>query len=579
MKEKAAKEKRTDLGRGILFGKALGITFMLALVFFFGNLYILHANSPEISFEKEEIVLYMGDSYKPKLLREEMENPIIYFTWETISETSGDPIRLDDKTGEIIALSPGAVIVTVHLQKQEGEKEYTNEMRVQVRESQKLAPHYGDAVRLEAASLELYQDSTFTASEENIVQVQEDGSITVIGYGNVNIFAQTTRETTVCVAEIQVIMPSFVQKELARALTSEPFQLQLQDAGGIENTTWEVSNPKVASIDQQGILRPLATGTVTVKANLYKEGIQEIVATCTVEITKPSLSANLAVAVEGKKSLSLRGLGKYSTVSWSISNSAKAAVTQGRETTVTGLKKGNIKLFATVDGVTLTCNLYITKPKFKTATVLLARKKKTTLQVSGLSTYSTVAFTSGNAKQLKVWKKTGKIKGLKNSCVQVTAVVDGKTITCDVVVGKWSAINAVKYARTQKGKKYSQAKRMKKNYYDCSSFIWRCYSRYKIDFGVPKEYGWAPVASAEAKWCKKHKKVIAKKAVKKKKLLPGDLIFYSYGGNNGQYKNIDHVAMYTSDGKIIHASSSKGKVVEVDYYPSDAIVMIARPSK
>jgi murein DD-endopeptidase / murein LD-carboxypeptidase len=45
-------------------------------------------------------------------------------------------------------------------------------------------------------------------------------------------------------------------------------------------------------------------------------------------------------------------------------------------------------------------------------------------------------------------------------------------------------------------------------------------------------------------------------------LQPGDLIYFDTIKNNG--KNVDHVGIYAGNGKMIHASSGSGKVVEVN---------------
>ena len=49
-------------------------------------------------------------------------------------------------------------------------------------------------------------------------------------------------------------------------------------------------------------------------------------------------------------------------------------------------------------------------------------------------------------------------------------------------------------------------------------------------------------------------------------LEKGDLIFWT--GNSSRYKKIGHVGIYIGSGKIIDASSAKGKVVERDVWQS-----------
>jgi cell wall-associated NlpC family hydrolase len=50
--------------------------------------------------------------------------------------------------------------------------------------------------------------------------------------------------------------------------------------------------------------------------------------------------------------------------------------------------------------------------------------------------------------------------------------------------------------------------------------------------------------------------------VDKKNLQAGDLVFFNTIDGNG--KNVDHVGLYIGNGKMIHASSGQGKVVEVN---------------
>lgn len=85
---------------------------------------------------------------------------------------------------------------------------------------------------------------------------------------------------------------------------------------------------------------------------------------------------------------------------------------------------------------------------------------------------------------------------------------------------------------------------MRKDYVDCSSFVWKSYKPYGVNFGS-KSY--APTAADIAKWCGKKKKLLKLSTYngKSDRLLPGDLIFYrKRSGKNGRYKNIDHIAMY-----------------------------------
>ena len=167
-------------------------------------------------------------------------------------------------------------------------------------------------------------------------------------------------------------------------------------------------------------------------------------------------------------------------------------------------------------------------------------------------------------------------KKVGHATVKVKA--DGKTFSILAEISSKNAYRAMKKAIAISKTKttYSQARRMSKRYYDCSSMVSRVYRNYGVYFGSPR--GWSPTAADIGKWCTRNKKVVAKKAVSYKKLLPGDLIFFS-SGKNGRYKNITHVEMYTGGATDVSASSSYGRVVHYGYSKSSQIVLIARPTK
>ncbi|MBR6223820.1 MAG: C40 family peptidase [Lachnospiraceae bacterium] len=117
-------------------------------------------------------------------------------------------------------------------------------------------------------------------------------------------------------------------------------------------------------------------------------------------------------------------------------------------------------------------------------------------------------------------------------------------------------------AMTKVGCGYSQDKRMQQGWYDCSSLVYRLYK----EVGINLPY----VASTQGQYCYKNAMIINKKDLK-----PGDLIFYSYE-DNGQFRNISHVAIYVGDGKMVHAANSKRGVV-LDPLRTSSVVFYARP--
>lgn len=80
-----------------------------------------------------------------------------------------------------------------------------------------------------------------------------------------------------------------------------------------------------------------------------------------------------------------------------------------------------------------------------------------------------------------------------------------------------------------------------KNGADCSGFVMKVYLD-ALDVKLPR------VSREQGAFCKK---------IDKSDLFPGDLIFF----NTGKSGKVTHVGIYLGEGKMIHASASKGVVV------------------
>lgn len=131
----------------------------------------------------------------------------------------------------------------------------------------------------------------------------------------------------------------------------------------------------------------------------------------------------------------------------------------------------------------------------------------------------------------------------------------------------------VKLALTKVGCAYDQNRRMQSNpdVFDCSSFVFRIYrDTAGITFGSKNQY-YAPVAADLLKWCDQKKFTFHDK----KKLKPGDVIFYSRY-HNGRYKNITHVSIYTGNNRIVEAKGIAWGVVTSDY-SNKGVVSFAKP--
>ena len=169
-----------------------------------------------------------------------------------------------------------------------------------------------------------------------------------------------------------------------------------------------------------------------------------------------------------------------------------------------------------------------------------------------------VTYASMNKKIATVGKTSGKVRFKKLGSTYVKVKVGNKVvgkIMVEVTYKKQykAVMNALKDNKAKL--KYSQTKRMKKKYRDCSSFVSRCYydkslGRKLYTIGPKSARKWSLTAAGQAKWLNQKGKRVAYKAVSVDKLLPGDLVYYvtGYAGENKEYRHIDHAAMYIGGG-------------------------------
>ena len=353
---------------------------------------------------------------------------------------------------------------------------------------------------------------------------------------------------------------------------------------------WSSSNPLVASVDEKGVVNPLSEGQAYITAVLTRpSGIKESY-TCSFYVTNPVISVTASnLAKDAYMNITVRGTA--GDAMWYSSDTGVATVYsnvyegQAPGAIITAVKTGSAVISVNVDGITLNCNITVTNPQLKKDFYVTVRGTKQIINVTGLNDASRVVYSTSDSRVATV-SSTGVLTAKAIGYAAIVASVDGTELTVSVNVGKKKGVKAVLNALKAEGAVYSQARRMQKGYYDCSSLVWRSYAPVKIYFG---DRHYAPVAANEAKYLVKHKKTVAVKNINRlNKLRPGDLLFFK-GNKNGRYKNIYHVAIYMgqqgesydgkvySYGRMIHANGSN--VSQSFIYNKDKVAVIGRPAK
>lgn len=228
--------------------------------------------------------------------------------------------------------------------------------------------------------------------------------------------------------------------------------------------------------------------------------------------------------------------------------------------------------------VTITINNKQFKVHIKAAEVsmpknslLMSKKQVKQLHIKGAQ--KGIKWSSSNPKAVKVFSN-GKVKAKRTGNAVIKAKIGDVSLGCavSVVLPKRQKVikRAIKIGQTCT---YSQAKRMEKNYYDCSSLVWRSYKLCGINFG---NANYAPVAADQGKWCVKNKKIVkgglSNKNIQNMKINAGDVMFETGESDNGRFRGIFHVEMIS--GYVCYGFDSNNNPVlgiawanrPVDYY-------------
>ena len=354
--------------------------------------------------------------------------------------------------------------------------------------------------------------------------------------------------------------------------------------------TFDIEDKNVATIEN-GVLKALSAGTTKITVIKNVDGVENT-EEYQFTVTDPKfIRESDAIAEFGNATIKelLSGTCEQSAITDLVSSKPSKIKVDGMS--ISGVKKcGSVVISCIVDGRELKATFTVTRSRPKEALkqkanksdsyyyysckpVIVQKGKKSTFKTTGMSSVSHAEYTNYGPDIASVSDK-GVVKGKKYGSSHFIVRIDYREYYITTVVAKKKAVQVLKKAYTTLGKNYSQPRRMDKNYYDCSSLVYRVFKPYGIDFGVN---GWAPTADMEAYYMYTHGKMKYHKGVSYKKLKPGDIVFFG-PRTKGSYGDIYHVAIYVGDDTIIHAAGTAYGVIQSKYSDrKKSVGCIARP--
>lgn len=218
---------------------------------------------------------------------------------------------------------------------------------------------------------------------------------------------------------------------------------------------------------------------------------------------------------------------------------------------------GQTTVTITINNKTFTVKIKTISISISKNSLLMSKKQVKQLKVKGVK--NGIKWSSSNSKIASV-SSSGKVKAKKNGNVVIKAKVGNVSVGCAVSVVSKNRQKAIQRAiKISTTCTYSQPKRMQTEFYDCSSLVWKAYSKYGINFG---NSSYAPVAADQGKWCATHNKLVkgglSQKNITNMKLNAGDLMFKT-GANNNRYRGIYHVEMIS--GYVCYGFDSNNKPI------------------
>lgn len=256
-------------------------------------------------------------------------------------------------------------------------------------------------------------DSCFTISNDKTITPKKAGNYYFYLYAE-------DEEQPMCKCNLIIKAPSF-SKTSYNVYKNKSVATSLN--GKSANTTYTSSNNAIATVDQNGNVKGLKAGTVTITANTngYKAATKVVV-------SNPTLSQK-AVSLYQKKTVTLKVNGGTGAVKWSSSNPQIAKVASNGK--VTALKPGTAYISANVNGDIAKCKVTVKAPALSVKSKTIVAKETYTLKINGAT--GKVKWKSSNSKVVKV-ASNGKITGIKAGSATITATVNGKKLTCKVKV-------------------------------------------------------------------------------------------------------------------------------------------------
>ena len=332
-----------------------------------------------VALDKAELTMVEGtiETLLVTITPAEAENKKV--TWTT----SDEKVATIAADGKVTAVSPGTATITVKTEDGDYTATCTVTVTKQVVSVSGVSLDKNEAALVEGEMLQLIATVapaeadnkivTWSTSDEKVATVAADGTITAVSPGTATITVKTEDGgfTATCAVTVNkkviAVTGVLLNKDTANMAPGEVLTLTatvLPDNADCKNVTWTSSNPNVATVDADGKVTALDSGTAIITVTTADGAFQ---ASCKVIVYQEVFSVTLdktEANIDEGKTLQLTATvapenATDKTLKWESSNTAVATVSDNG--LVTGVKAGEVTItvIAVDSGKKATCLIHV----------------------------------------------------------------------------------------------------------------------------------------------------------------------------------------------------------------------------
>ena len=282
---------------------------------------------------------------------------------------------------------------------------------------------------------------TWSSGNDGIATVNENGTVTGVATGETTIVATWKNGKQTYTAEIPVQVEAsgitLSTYKIGSFYVGETRTITAETSPADRKVNWVSSNPKVAKVNENGVVTAVSGGTAVITASF--ESFSE---SCEVTVIQPSIGltkGSISLFVGDGATLSATVTPSGTAVTWTSDNNGVAKVSGGRVTAV-GDGQTTIRAKMTIAGITYeaACSVMVNQPSVALSRGSVSLMPGDSVSLTASTNPGGVAVTWSSSNSGVATVNNGKVTAVANGTANIVATISygGKTYKsgCTVTV-------------------------------------------------------------------------------------------------------------------------------------------------